>query len=485
MNFAIQSTFEKTKTLSWRIAATAGVFSILFHHTEIGLNLGLFMVLLLAYWSITYPKRFLSLAVALPAAACLTTALAAAWYGTPDTILWSFISLLILSRQLYFPEQSLLLSETKSFLNLFIAPVAGIRTLLVNDPAGSSTSVSKGVRALLFVVLPLSFTWLFAIIYSQLNPYFAEAYYAFTANLDLSLVFTVLLGMAVAFILLKPVTPTPLLTADQVLSNEFSSTPKTLSDSQKLERQVGIVLFSLLNLTLTGFLISDIFFVEKIASGMADEYSEYVHQGVELLIFSIVIATAFILYFFRNAALAKLSKNDWLKALGIVWVMLNIGILITTAFKNSLYIGEYSLSLKRVGVFIYLTLAATGLAITLVKLYRAKTNAFLFRQLYWGFFLILSVNVCIDWSSIITRYNIRQHERTSEPLDWQYLLSLNERVLPILYYQKNRIHFASHTEIQDFDSRLTQKLNTFYTYHPDWRETSLAKKYAQSQLWKK
>lgn len=483
MNFVFQSTFQKTNTLTWHIAGTTAIFSILFHNSEVGLNLGIFSVLLLGYWAVTQSQRFRNWQVFLPAAATLATAIAEAWYGTEETILWNFICLLILSRQIYFPGQSLLLSELKSFLNLFIAPVQGVKSLLGNHSAEAVPTVSKLARIVLFVVLPLGFTWIFAGIYSQLNPYFEQAYDAFIGNLEFSLLLTILLGGAVAFILLRPVTPIQLAEIDHSLKDDFTEAPSSLSENQKLERQVGVILFSLLNLMLTLLVISDIFFLQKISTGQAEDYSKYVHQGVELLIFSIVIATSFILYFFRNAALSRLSKNDWLKALAIVWVMLNIGILATTAIKNGVYIGEYSLSLKRVGVFIYLLLAASGLSITLVKLYRQKTNAFLFRQLYWSFFLILTVNICIDWSSIITGYNIRQHTITHEPLDWDYLLSLDERVLPVIYYHQNQVTFENEQRKAVFERRMEAQLAKLYQYDPEWREISLARSEAKSKLY--
>lgn len=170
MNFVIQSTFDKTSTITWRIAGTAAAFTILFHDSEIGLNLGIFSLLLLGYWIMSFPQSSRKLSVILPASATFATPLAVAWYGTPETILWSFICLFILSRQVYFPEQSLLLSETKSFINIFVAPVHGIRSLLSSEQGGSTPLTSKAVRILLFVVLPVGFTWLFAGIYSQLNP---------------------------------------------------------------------------------------------------------------------------------------------------------------------------------------------------------------------------------------------------------------------------------------------------------------------------
>ncbi|HBF18530.1 MAG TPA: hypothetical protein DDW81_00450, partial [Cryomorphaceae bacterium] len=327
--------------------------------------------------------------------------------------------------------------------------------------------------------LPLCFTLLFASLYQNLNPIFADYFKRTLDMIDFSLLITIALGIAVISIAILQVIPERILLLDRLFGNNFNP-EGTSSSPNNIERQGGIILFSLLNITLFIFLLSDVFFLQDIWQGVADEYAHYVHQGVGLLIFSIVIATALILYYFRNAENALLPGRNALKILAITWVFLNIGITCSTAAKNLLYVGEYSLSLKRIGVFIYLLLALTGLVVTLVKLYKRKTNAFLIRQVYWSFFILLTLNICIDWSTTVVRYNIHQHIKYGQELDWAYLLRMDTRTLPQVDAHRNEIKINDKKEQDEFRERLAFKRGEATQYAPDWREMHVARLYAQS-----
>ncbi|MDZ7847543.1 MAG: DUF4153 domain-containing protein [Owenweeksia sp.] len=186
-------------------------------------------------------------------------------------------------------------------------------------------------------------------------------------------------------------------------------------------------------------------------------------------------------YFFRGRDFSSLANKDWLKRLALLWVVLNIGILITTAFKNGFYVLSYGITLMRVGVFVYLTLAATGLFLAFIKVFLGRTNAFLFRKLYWSFFIILTANMCVDWSTITARHNIRQHVQQDHPLDWRYLLTLDDRTLPIFMEKKKHLDLPE-GEMKQLEIRLQEKQLKLERYQPKWREMSLAKINAQNKI---
>ena len=236
-----------------------------------------------------------------------------------------------------------------------------------------------------------------------------------------------------------------------------------------------------MNVVLIIFLVSDLAFVNQLRQGVGDDYSKYVHQGVGMLIFSIVIATSFILYFFRSHKFSALPNNNLLKRLALLWVVLNIIMLFTTSFKNLFYVIEYGLTLKRIGVFVYLTMAAAGLAIAFFKVFYGRTNAYMFRNLYWSFFLILTVNLCMDWSMITVRFNIHENVKDHRNLDWGYLLTLNERVLPTIARYEDQLRLNA-LEKENLNRTLLHKQMRLKNYNPDWREMSLAKQKAKSKI---
>ncbi len=479
MNFAIQSTLEKSNPINWTTGFSVITFVMLFHKSDVGLNLAIFDIFILLFWLSSYPKRFAEPKVFLTATALFATAICTAWYGTPETVLWSFICLALLSQWMLYPENSILFSETKAFLNIFLGPLHALSNALKAESGNNRRQ--RIIRLLLVVLLPLCFAFLFASMYQNFNPYFEKTFNDLLSLLDLSILITIFFAVWASLFIFKNHIPEKLTFIDQMLGDNFSEEAAESYPHAALEKQVGLALFGTLNLVLLIFLVSDIAFVNRLGQGFGEDYSRYVHEGVGILIFSIVLATAFILYFFRGRDFSRLANNEWLKSLALLWVVLNIGILITTALKNGYYVGTYGLTLMRVGVFVYLTLAATGLILAFIKVFLGRTNAFLFRKLYWSFFIILTANICMDWSAITTRYNIRQHIQYGQPLDWQYLFSLNERTLPIIAENKKHMNLPEE-EMTELNKRLDNEANHLRSYNPEWREMSLARVNAKTKL---
>jgi hypothetical protein len=201
------------------------------------------------------------------------------------------------------------------------------------------------------------------------------------------------------------------------------------------ENLSGIILFGLLNLLLLVVNILDIDFLwitKSVPEGI--NYSEFVHQSIELLIASIIVAILIILFYFRGS-LNFYNKNTTIKILAYLWIIQNAILIITTASKNQLYINEYSLTYKRIGVAVYLLLSLIGLVTTLIKIYKTKSNWFLFRKNGWAFYTVLVVSCFINWDLLITNFNITH----SKDLDEAYLLSLSNSTLPQLWEMQDSL----------------------------------------------
>jgi hypothetical protein len=481
MNFVFQSTFKKEKSFNLGLLIFSIAFAALFHGVAIGLNFAVLSVALILFWILEHPAIFKTRSVSFTALISLCNAVAIAWYGTWDVILWGFLCLLLLHQLVHFPESSILLFETKGFSNLLLAPFHGIYKSFQQTEEPTSFTHSRVFKFLLFGLLPLCFVLLFATIYKNLNPLFESLYVNFFEAIDFQLIALLLLGAFLSYALFKPQLSERIFLIDQLLPNGFQKGEKQQPHAAT-EWQVGITLFSLLNLMLLIFLVSDVVFLNQIRTGQAEDYARYVHQGVGLLILSIIIASSFILFFFRNAHSALLPKGHALKILALVWVLLNIGIVCTTLGKNIFYVDSFSLSLKRIGVFVYLTLAAAGLVMVFLKIQFQKTNAFLIRSVYWVFFGVLSANMLVDWSTLVTRYNIQQHVEKNTALDWEYLLSLNPRTLPTVLYASPAFTFSNPEQKAEFMTILDSKAEKLKDYNPDIREQCFALRQAQKSL---
>ena len=143
---------------------------------------------------------------------------------------------------------------------------------------------------------------------------------------------------------------------------------ETYSDSiqQKMgipaEKKMAFLLIGTLSLLLMLLFlaidVNSLFF--KAENGLT--HSEYVHQGINVLIVSIIFVILIVTYVFRGQLNFLISGH--LKFLTYFWLGLN---LILTGFnfsKNYSYIDNWGLTHKRIGVYIYLALCVIGLTIT-------------------------------------------------------------------------------------------------------------------------
>ena len=218
--------------------------------------------------------------------------------------------------------------------------------------------------------------------------------------------------------------------------------------SLKFELKTGMTLLVLLNLLLFVFNAMDLGYVLGATLPEGVSYSKYVHQGVYTLISSIVLAILIIIYFFRGN-LNFYRKNTTLLTLTYVWIAQNTVLALGIAYKNGLYIEEYSLTYKRIGVFVYLLLVTAGLLTTYVKTRQKKNHWYLLRKNTWIAYSLLVTMSFVDWDYIITKVNLTKNR----DIDYTYLLKLSDSGLPLLMEQQLGTH--------PYDRWLENKRNGF------------------------
>ena len=126
-----------------------------------------------------------------------------------------------------------------------------------------------------------------------------------------------------------------------------------------------------------------------------------------------------------------------LKMLAYLWIIQNIFMIFSAAFRNNMYIGECGLSYKRIGVYIYLLLSLTGLVTTFFKIFKIKSNWYLFRINTAIIFLFLIVGCTINWDVVIVEFNIQKAKYSRKKLDKIYLVDLSFKSLPYLISLKD------------------------------------------------
>ena len=301
------------------------------------------------------------------------------------------------------------------------------------ETAGNSLSFSK----LMVYVLPLLVTGLFFILYQNGSPVFASV----VARIDLSFISWEWLGFAFTGFLLLFGTFFPQVFAsltfdekqpDQLLRSRLPRPGDWSLTVLKREFQTGRLLLVLLNLLLLLVNALDFVFLlllpDKTAAVNA---TDSLHQSVNSLILSIVLAIAVMLYYFRGN-LNFFSQNRPLKILAYCWIFQNALLVLLTLYKNFSYIQEGGLTHRRIGVYVYLLLTFIGLVLTFWKVLTAKSNWFLFRTNAWLFYMVLVLSTFFNWDRMIVDYNLQA--RFNKPqFDWLIgyaIYDLSESSLP-------------------------------------------------------
>ncbi|MBC6110021.1 DUF4173 domain-containing protein [Pedobacter fastidiosus] len=210
----------------------------------------------------------------------------------------------------------------------------------------------------------------------------------------------------------------------------------------KTEYIIGLISFGSLNLlllSLNAIDITTLWFGYKPSGNFSSE----LHQGTNSLIFSIVMAMAVIIYFFRGN-LNFYSKSKTLRFLAFAWMIQNCILIISVFIRDGYYIEFHGLTHKRIGVLVFAILCIIGLATVYVKVAKQKTLFYLFKTNGNIWFALLLVFSTVNWDVLIVKYNLNHTDSVS--IDPDYLISLSEKTLPLLDKNRNKISKSAGNE---------------------------------------
>ncbi|KQN36081.1 hypothetical protein ASE92_08065 [Pedobacter sp. Leaf41] len=168
-------------------------------------------------------------------------------------------------------------------------------------------------------------------------------------------------------------------------------------------------------------------------------YAAELHDGTNALIFSIILAMAIIVYFFRGN-LNFYSKSKTLKILAFAWMIQNFLLIISVFIRDAQYIEVYGLTYKRIGVIVFATLCIVGLSTVYLKIARQKTFFYLLKINGNIWYLLLLVFTMVNWDVVIVKYNLAHRETIA--FDPDYLLSLSDKTLPIIDQHRRELDLS-------------------------------------------
>ncbi|MBI5219487.1 MAG: DUF4173 domain-containing protein [Bacteroidia bacterium] len=320
------------------LVVSVALYSYLFYSQSAGINFVLFSVALISALLIKNLNLFKSKKWLGAAAGSLISATFAAIYGNSLSITANIISLALLSAFSIHGKTSVVFGL---FYSIYSVLSSYVFMVLDSIERKQKSKTVKGNKTWLKIMLGVTVFLIFLIfffLYRESNPLF----YNLTKNINLDFITWGWVGFTTlgAFILYgfyynKNI---PVFYKSESDASESLAIKDIQSNIVRinLENKTGSILLILLNLLLITVNILDIIYLwgnSKLPAGMT--YSDYVHQGTGTLILSILIAISIILFFFRSH-LNYYEKNKIIKAMAYLWILQNIFMIVSTAYRNQL-----------------------------------------------------------------------------------------------------------------------------------------------------
>jgi Leucine-rich repeat (LRR) protein len=426
------------KKNDWILIISVILYSWMFYQQTPGLNFLIFSVALIGLLIWRNPIILKDSSWYVAASGTLVSGICVALFGTAVAVVANVVSLSLLSAYSISRKSSVILAGIYSLYS-FASSIGFMIADLVRRKNGTAKTkgsrfwIRLGIGAGILVIVIVFF-----VLYQKSNPLFLDL----TRKIKLDFIswpwvrltflgFVLLYGFFYhrnfpAWLRWDVARPSAL-SQETVQSREN----RIFGRSVNIKWEIGsaVILLALLNLLLlvvNGLDIYYLWITQGLPSGMT--YADSVHQGTGNLIASMVIAILIILFFFRGHVNFA-EKNNVIKTLAIIWILQNIIVLISTGYRNFQYISEYSLTYRRIGIYIWLVLTLVGLLTTFIKISGKKSNWYLFKANGWAFYIVLVLFACQNWDLVITKFNIQK----SKTLDKYYLLSLgSSAVIPEL-----------------------------------------------------
>ena len=406
-------------------------FSTLFYNQNLGLNM--FIFALIAVITVFFARReaFKRTDMCIATGVYLVTSLFVFTNHSALAIFMSFITFIVFAGTISGSKNAIYVQGINGIYQSILGALHYYMTPKKERKIVTPQKKRDYGFILLCVLLVIGLPILFASLYSDINPIFGK----WVAAIDLSFIniswlLTTLMGYLLLNNITAPASLHILTKADRNVDQNLTERPISEAQEPSLHKEqlLGSLVIGVLNALILFFLVVDIWYVTNNPLHNAVELSKTVHEGVNALITSIIIAITLILIFFRgNLNFYKNSKR--LRILTYIWIFLNIVLVLVTAFKNYIYITDFGLTYKRIGVLIYLTLCIAGLLTTYLKVAHRKNIYYLIRLNARIVFFVIVLMCSFSWNREITRYNLSQ---VAHP-DISYVQTMHTNQMDLLY----------------------------------------------------
>ena len=452
------------------------IWTWLFFENAPGINVLLFTICLMVAQGWTSPQVWQEGSNKYIGLLWLAAAIAVAWHGSALAVLATLLITLAGTGLRYLPATSIptsLLNSTASIAASFLYDMLAQKPESEQHKNNLSSRLSRLIK---LGLIPGIIIFLFFILYVIASDNFGDMSERIFEHLSMGRFFFFGFGFVLLYGLfhyqpIRPLSEQDINTGDaleRIRKRKYRSFAILALRNEYLR---AILLFSGLNLLLVIFHLSDLLDFLRPTAAFTN-YSALVHQGVNTLILSILLAIVLILFHFRGN-LNFYSKSRPLRQLVYGWIALNALLVITTLIKNYGYIEHYGLTYKRIGVIYFLVLAMAGLLLTGIKVSQRRNFWFLLRSNAWVILVVSTFFSLFHWNGIISQYNLQRG------LGYEYVLKLGDsntqiiaqylEVKPYAFAHECKLHALWNTKL----ARSTRQLrNLRESTWLDYQQTS-------------
>lgn len=475
----------------------AVVFVYLFKGQQAGINVLLFNLLLIGGLSVSGRLEINNRLHLLLSSGAIISSFMVFLYGSSMAMAGNVFSLILLMGVIADPNLTLLINGfTASLYAIVSAPFNYLAQIF--NTTGDKSNGRRIARFIMVFIAPLLVLFVFVLLYANASPFFNK----FTGNFmqhfrkclefidkfispDTFWIFVAGLLISIGFLYGK---------CNQLLT--FLSEKKGMNlyrekkrfigrnTALKTEYRSGIVLLVLLNLLIAIMNVLDIYNVWLFFEWNGDFLKQFVHEGTWLLIFSILISIAIVLYYFRGN-LNYYPHRKLMLRLAILWMAQNALLVVSVGIRNMYYIHHFNLAFKRIGVYAFLLLTLFGIATVMYKIVNRKSRKFLFHYNGIAAYTILICLGFFNWDKIIAVHNVR-HADTAF-FHTNFMLSLNSSVLPelnqslqkldVIKKDQEKFDFENYYfSLDEYKQRVLQRTEDFTTNYPliSWQGWNIA-----------
>lgn len=464
------------------------LFVAIFWQTPIGVNALIFSLFIIATSAVFFPKSLKSTNSLFVYSGVLLNSLSITYHASGLAIFVWIVSLFLLQAVVQTPKfRTLFFSGTYGLLDYF--------SFFVNYKDNIKTEskffvkLKKFFRIIKFVVIPLIAVWIFYWLYKLAVPEFDKLTNSvfgkithwlntFFENFSFGFILMIFWGLAtmIWFVFRKKdnfILPLEQKFSDKIVKkrkSEFLNIfyPKGLKPLLKFEFIIALILIISVNtlLLIVNFLdITTIWFGFEYTTDI--DLKQFVHSGTYILILSILLSMAIMLFYFRNN-LNFYAKNKALKISAYIWISQNLILLISVIIRNLHYIEHFALAYLRIGLFFFLAMVTIGLFTLFWKIYKQKSIFYLLKSNSWVLYVGFVLFAMPDWDSFIAKYNINHYPQAF--VEASFMLALDEKTLPIinqkelLEQDKSRNTYKYFN--QPYQEVYNQKVNEFVEEYP-------------------